>query len=69
MMKILGATGLLIEYEDMFPYKAPIEHLSAKNAYSVDEVRDMLKAATCKFRIQCVYLFKICLFCDIIIVL
>ncbi|XP_055298333.1 hexosaminidase D [Sitodiplosis mosellana] len=46
MLKVLGATGLLIEYEDMFPYQKPIEHLSATNAYSRAEVRELLKAAT-----------------------
>ena len=49
MFRILGATGLLIEYEDMFPYQEPIETLSATNAYSKAEVRDLLKAATRKF--------------------
>lgn len=48
ILKILGATGLLIEYEDMFPYQKPIEHLSATNTYSESEIRELLKAATCK---------------------
>lgn len=48
IFRILGATGLLIEYEDMFPYQEPIEHLSAGNAYSKAEIRELLKAATCK---------------------
>lgn len=47
-MKRLGATGLLIEYEDMFPYGSPIEHLSAGNAYTIVEVREMLTAAAGK---------------------
>lgn len=48
MIKTLGATGLIIEYEDMFPYHGPIEHLSATNAYSKSEIRELLKAASCK---------------------
>lgn len=48
-MKRLGATGLLIEYEDMFPYGPPIEHLSAGYAYTVVEVREMLTAAAGRF--------------------
>lgn len=56
ILKILGATGLLIEYEDMFPYQEPIEHLSAKNAYSKAEVRELLKAATCKY---CILIYRI----------
>lgn len=29
----LGATGLLIEYEDMFPYSGPLKSIVAGNAY------------------------------------
>ncbi len=32
-MKKWGATGLLIEYEDMFPYDGDLIDLSAPNAY------------------------------------
>lgn len=39
MMKTLGATGLLIEYEDMFPYTGILQALPAKNAYSVEELK------------------------------
>lgn len=40
----------------MFPYQEPIEHLSAKNAYSKAEVRELLKAATCKY---CILIYRI----------
>ena len=34
----LGATGLLIEYEDMFPYEGVLEPLAAHNHYTKTEV-------------------------------
>lgn len=42
MLKALGATGLLIEYEDMFPYTGILQTLSAKNAYKMDELKEFL---------------------------
>lgn len=45
MFKSLGATGLLIEYEDMFPYTSSLRNLSAKNAYSKSEIKELLHAA------------------------
>lgn len=39
MLKSLGATGLLIEYEDMFPYSGSLEVLSATNAYKEEELK------------------------------
>ncbi|XP_064601684.1 uncharacterized protein LOC135467775 [Liolophura sinensis] len=35
----LGATGLLIEYEDMFPYSKNLETIAAKNAYTVEDIQ------------------------------
>ena len=32
-LKKWGATGLLVEYEDVFPYKEKYEVLRAKNSY------------------------------------
>jgi hexosaminidase len=32
-MKKWGATGLLIEYEDMFPYWGPLSDIPSKYAY------------------------------------
>lgn len=42
ILKSLGATGLLIEYEDMFPYEDSIYPISARNAYSKTEMKDLL---------------------------
>ena len=44
-MKDMGATGLLMEYEDAFPYWGSLESLSAKNAYTRQEIAEILKAA------------------------
>ncbi|XP_022671891.1 hexosaminidase D-like isoform X2 [Varroa jacobsoni] len=41
----LGATGLLIEYEDMFPYNGLLAEVVAGNAYSKDDIRRILQAA------------------------
>lgn len=40
-----GANGLLIEYEDSFPWSGLIANVSAGNAYSVEEVRTLLRLA------------------------
>lgn len=45
LVKQLGATGLLIEYEDMFPYTGKLRDISAKNAYSLDDINELLKLA------------------------
>lgn len=42
IIKSLGATGILLEYEDMFPYTRPIETISARNAYTKSEIKDLL---------------------------
>ncbi|XP_007652522.1 hexosaminidase D isoform X2 [Cricetulus griseus] len=41
----LGANGLLIEYEDMFPYEGHLRLLRAKHAYSHSEVTEILRLA------------------------
>lgn len=41
----LGATGLLIEYEDMFPYSDILANISALNAYSTDDIDVINKLA------------------------
>ncbi|XP_028643791.1 hexosaminidase D isoform X2 [Grammomys surdaster] len=41
----LGANGLLIEYEDMFPYEGHLKLLRAKHAYSPSEVTEILRLA------------------------
>lgn len=44
ILKTLGATGLLIEYEDMFPYTGSLQPLAALNAYKPDELKDFLES-------------------------
>lgn len=34
-----GCSALLVEYEDMFPYMGSLANISAKNAYTQQEVR------------------------------
>ena len=34
-----GATGILVEYEDMFPYKGDLNCLSRKQAYTLDDIK------------------------------
>ncbi|XP_051015214.1 hexosaminidase D [Acomys russatus] len=41
----LGANGLLIEYEDTFPYEGHLRLLRAKHAYSPSEVTEILRLA------------------------
>ncbi|CAL4133633.1 unnamed protein product, partial [Meganyctiphanes norvegica] len=38
-----GATGILIEWEDMFPYHGPIANLSAHNAIKISDVQDLMQ--------------------------
>lgn len=49
----LGATGLLIEYEDMFPYTGMLDHIRAKNSYSMDDIQELLQlASTSKLKVM-----------------
>lgn len=45
LLKTMGATGILLEYEDMFPYKGALEGIAAKNAYSESDIADLLASA------------------------
>lgn len=38
LLKKLGATGVLVEYEDMFPFADSIEDIHANNAYSKKDI-------------------------------
>jgi len=41
-----NVTGLLIEYEDMFPYWGPIvQHVPALNAYSKNDIKTIVQEA------------------------
>ncbi|KAG8227211.1 hypothetical protein J437_LFUL003417 [Ladona fulva] len=45
LLHSLGATGLLIEYEDMFPFWGPLFGLAAHNAYSRANISRILSLA------------------------
>ncbi|KAK6635571.1 hypothetical protein RUM44_000824 [Polyplax serrata] len=45
LVKDLGATGILIEYEDMFPYQGELEEISAHNAYTLENIAQFLRTA------------------------
>ena len=45
LLKEAGATALLVEYEDMFPYWGRLKNISAKNAYTIEEIRNLQKWA------------------------
>ncbi|KAK5980615.1 Hexosaminidase D [Trichostrongylus colubriformis] len=40
-----GATGILLEWEDMFPWTGPLEIAKSSDAYSMDDVRSILRKA------------------------
>lgn len=47
LLKALGATGVLIEYEDMFPYSGQqLQDFPAYNAYSKSDIKGILKLAS-----------------------
>ncbi|KAI4896799.1 hypothetical protein NFI96_026708 [Prochilodus magdalenae] len=45
LLSSLGARGILIEYEDMFPYEGQLEILRSPFAYSVEEIEEIRKLA------------------------
>lgn len=45
MARQAGATGLLVEYEDMFPWSGQLRNISAGNAYSQAEVGALVSLA------------------------
>lgn len=38
LLEALGATGILIEYEDMFPYSGKLRNVSALNSYKINDI-------------------------------
>ncbi|XP_031764118.2 hexosaminidase D-like [Galleria mellonella] len=45
LMKSHGVNGLLLEYEDMFPYEGNLTNISAKNCYKKHEVKKFITNA------------------------
>ncbi|XP_063977503.1 hexosaminidase D-like [Diachasmimorpha longicaudata] len=45
LFKTLGATGILLEYEDMFPYSDSLQNVSATNAYSPQDITKIQEIA------------------------
>ena len=45
VLRKLGATGLLMEYEDMFPYTGNISILASGNAYSLSDLQRIQASA------------------------
>ncbi|XP_023027530.1 hexosaminidase D [Leptinotarsa decemlineata] len=41
----LGASGILIEYEDMFPYMGELENITALNSYTLEDIAIINKLA------------------------
>ncbi|XP_067860332.1 hexosaminidase D-like isoform X2 [Heptranchias perlo] len=41
----LGANGILLEYEDMFPYEGKLQALRSPNAYGPSDIRDVINLA------------------------
>ena len=47
LIRNLGATGIVMEYEDMFPFSGPqLQDLPAYNAYSKSDIQHILQLAT-----------------------
>ncbi|XP_057307458.1 hexosaminidase D-like [Hydractinia symbiolongicarpus] len=44
-VKYMGGTGVMLEYENMFPWKGLLEPLAKNNHYSEEEIKLILKAA------------------------
>eukprot|EP00058_Branchiostoma_floridae_P009883 XP_002595371.1 hypothetical protein BRAFLDRAFT_69200 [Branchiostoma floridae] len=45
LFKKFGATGLLVEYEDMFPYNGELRELAGAHAYSQEEIQQLQELA------------------------
>lgn len=43
LAKQLGATGVLIEWEDVFPWDGALRDIKNRNAYSLDEAREIIR--------------------------
>ena len=45
LLRAMGATGLFVEYEDMFPYTGALRNLTALNHYTPNDITRLLDAA------------------------
>lgn len=45
LLSKFGATGILLEYEDMFPYSGNLVNISARNAYTLENIKEISKLA------------------------
>lgn len=45
LFSTLGASGILLEYEDMFPYEGDLQILRSSNAYSPEEIEEIKSLA------------------------
>ena len=42
LAKQLGATGVIMEYEEMFPFEGKLADITAVNAYTKEDIRRIL---------------------------
>ena len=42
LAKQLGATGVIMEYEEMFPFEGKLAAITAENAYSKEDIKKIL---------------------------
>lgn len=45
LIKEYGATGILLEWEDMFPWEDNLRHIAASNAFTRKEAKEILNLA------------------------
>ncbi|RZC42360.1 hexosaminidase D [Asbolus verrucosus] len=45
LIRNMGATGILLEYEDMFPYSGILKNISARNSFTREQVEEILQLA------------------------
>ncbi|CAH1118945.1 unnamed protein product [Phaedon cochleariae] len=45
LVKNMGATGILLEYEDMFPFSGLLKNISAKNCFTENRIKEILSLA------------------------
>lgn len=53
-----GQIGVMLEYEDMFPYSGPLEFIRAGNAYKLDELEDLLHYITVELKLHLIPLIQ-----------